>query len=107
MLATLKVSRFDHLLLALEQRSAARDSSPPPASFLDALRGGDQDAWRRLFEEEMPAIYRYAYSRLGSREDAEEVTNQVFAEAWHGIKRYRDEGLPLRAWLFGIARNVA
>jgi len=99
-------SHLDHLLFALEQRTAEK-VLPPPASFVDALRGGDQDAWRRFFEDEMPAIFRYSYSRLGSREDAEEVTNQVFAEAWSSIKRYRDEGLPLRAWLFGIARNLA
>jgi RNA polymerase sigma-70 factor (ECF subfamily) len=80
--------------------------SPAP-SFLDGLRRGDQDVWRRLFEDESPAIYRYAYSRLGSREDAEDVTNLVFAEAWNAIARYRDEGLPVRAWLFGIARRIA
>jgi RNA polymerase sigma-70 factor (ECF subfamily) len=74
---------------------------------MNALRGGDQDAWRRVFEEEMPALFRYAYSRLGTHEDAEEVTNQVFVEAWRSIGRYRDDGLPLRAWLFGIARNLA
>jgi RNA polymerase sigma-70 factor (ECF subfamily) len=107
MLSASSVNRFAHLLLALEQQAAAHAPAPPHASFLDALRNGDSDAWRRLFEEEMPAIFRYARSRLGSHEDAEDVTNQVFAEAWRGIKRYRDEGLPLRAWLFGIARNVA
>ena len=80
--------------------------SPAP-SFLGGLRRGDPDVWRRLFEDESPAIYRYAYSRLGTREDAEDVTNLVFAEAWNAIERYRDEGLPVRAWLFGIARRLA
>jgi RNA polymerase sigma factor (sigma-70 family) len=80
--------------------------SPAP-SFLDGLRRGDQDVWRRLFEDESPALYRYAYSRLGTREDAEDVTNLVFAKAWNAIERYRDEGLPVRAWLFGIARRIA
>jgi RNA polymerase sigma-70 factor (ECF subfamily) len=95
------------LLLALSSPGTVETQSPPAsAGFLDALRRGDHDAWRRLFEEESPALYRYALSRLGAREDAEDVTNQVFAEAWRGMGRYRDEGLPVRAWLFGIARRL-
>jgi RNA polymerase sigma-70 factor (ECF subfamily) len=95
------------LLLAL---SGVEPAEAPPAasggSFLEALRRGDHDAWRRLFEDESASLYRYAFSRLGSREDAEDVTNQVFAEAWKAIGRFRDEGLPVRAWLFGIARRL-
>lgn len=96
------------LLLALSGvRPAEAPDVSPDASFLDALHRGDHDAWRRLFEDESPALYRYALSRLGNREDAEDVTNHVFAEAWNAIGRFRDEGHPLRAWLFGIARRLA
>jgi RNA polymerase sigma-70 factor (ECF subfamily) len=96
------------LLLAVSGIEPAASPTPAPAGgYLDALRRGDHDAWRRLFEDESPAIYRYAFSRLGRREDAEDVTNLVFAEAWRAIGRFRDEGLPLRAWLFGITRRVA
>jgi RNA polymerase sigma-70 factor (ECF subfamily) len=54
----------------------------------------------------MPSLFRYALGRLGRAEEAEEVVNQTFEEAWKGIPRYEDRGLPLRAWLFGIARNI-
>lgn len=95
------------LLLAVSGiEPAEAPALPPSASFLDRLQQSDPEAWRHLFENESAALYRYAFSRLGSREDAEDVTNQVFAEAWNAIKRYRDEGLPVRAWLFGIARHL-
>jgi RNA polymerase sigma-70 factor (ECF subfamily) len=100
-------SLWELLLAVSGVEPAPAPTSPPAGSYLDALRRGDPDAWRHLFEDESPALYRYAFSRLGSREDAEDVTNQVFAEAWRAIGRFRDEGLPLRAWLFGIARRVA
>ena len=96
------------LVLAVSGAELAEAPSlAPDASFIDRLRRGDQESWRRLFEEESAALYRYALSRLGKPEDAEEVTNLVFAEAWRNAERYRDEGLPVRAWLFGIARRLA
>ncbi|MBA4179915.1 MAG: hypothetical protein C0506_04930 [Anaerolinea sp.] len=70
------------------------------------LKSREPDAWRQLFEREMPAIYRYAQSRLANASEAEDATSQVFAEAWEHAEAFRDQGLPARAWLFGIARNV-
>ncbi|MGE3074632.1 MAG: RNA polymerase sigma factor [Dehalococcoidia bacterium] len=71
-----------------------------------ALKGRDPDAWRELFEREHGAIYRYAASRLGDGHEAEDTTSQVFAHAWESAHLFEDRGLPVRAWLFGIARNV-
>jgi len=70
------------------------------------LRQRDPDAWRATFEVEHPAIYRYVAGRLGGGAEAEDVTSQVFAEAWEHASTFDDHGLPVRAWLFGIARNV-
>ena len=99
---------WPRLLLALSGAPQAEaPDTAPDTSFLYSLRRGDHDAWRHLFEDESPALYRYAFSRLGNREDAEDVTNQVFVEAWNAVGRFRDEGLPIRAWLFGIARRLA
>ena len=72
----------------------------------EALRRRDADAWRQVFEQVHPAIYRYAASRLGPGVEAEDATSQVFAEAWEHASDFDDHGLPIRAWLFGIARNV-
>ena len=90
--------------------SAGAIDRPDQASlvpqYLQSLQEGEPEAWRALFEAEMPSLFRYALGRLGRAEEAEEVVNQTFEEAWKGIPRYEDRGLPLRAWLFGIARNI-
>jgi RNA polymerase sigma-70 factor (ECF subfamily) len=70
------------------------------------LRRRDPGAWRALFEREMPAIYQYTASRLGSPTEAEDATSEVFEAAWEHAHTFADQGLPARAWLFGIARNV-
>lgn len=86
-------------------------SSPPaptvaPRDDIEALRDRDPDAWHRLFEREMRAVFRYAYGRLGDVTRAEDATADVFESAWQNAESLRDHGLPARAWLFGIARNV-
>ncbi len=90
--------------------SLAQTSSPEaavsPRDDIEALRDRDPDAWHRLFEREMRAVYRYAYGRLGDVTRAEDATADVFESAWQNAESLRDHGLPARAWLFGIARNV-
>ncbi len=49
-------------------------------------------------------IYRYAYSRTSNRQDAEDVTEQVFMDALGALKRYEERGQEA-AWLFTIARR--
>lgn len=79
---------------------------PSPAPGIDDLRGRDHQAWHALFDREMPSIYRYAFSRLGDGGAAEDVTSEVFERAWEHAHTLDDQGLPARAWLFGIARHV-
>jgi RNA polymerase sigma factor (sigma-70 family) len=66
---------------------------------------GDVDAFMRLYHAYLPAVYRYAFARLGRRQDAEDATALVFERAWTSIKRYRPTG-SFRAWLFTIAHRV-
>lgn len=75
-------------------------------SHIEELRQRQPGAWRRLFEMEGDAVYRYVYGRVGSHADAEDLVATVFEEAWKHADTLRDQGLPARAWLFGIARHV-
>jgi RNA polymerase sigma-70 factor, ECF subfamily len=49
---------------------------------------------------------RYAYRRLGSHSDAEDLAAQTFQRALEAIGRYEERGLPFGAWLFRIAHNL-
>ena len=70
------------------------------------LKQRDPSAWGYVFENHYPVLYRYAYARLRSREDAEDVAAQVFLNALQGIDRYEHRNRPLLAWLYTIARNL-
>jgi RNA polymerase sigma-70 factor (ECF subfamily) len=74
----------------------------------------DVTAWSILYEAHYDDVYAYSYSRLGSREDAEDVTSQVFVEALKDIDKLarqlnRSKALrvrPLLSWLLEIARKL-
>lgn len=99
--------RFGQFLAAMESSSfGADDPGLAPRSPVDRLRNRDPGAWRDFFSAEMPAIYQYVSTRVPAGPEAEDLTSEVFEAAWASASRLQDRGLPPRAWLFGIARNV-
>jgi len=70
------------------------------------VKDRDEDAWSELYDLYYPSLYRYAFARLRSREEAEDIAAQVFLEALRGIDRFSYRGKPLLAWLYRIARNL-
>jgi RNA polymerase sigma-70 factor (ECF subfamily) len=70
----------------------------------DAVRG-DAAAFGLLYDHYQPAIYRFVVVKVGRREDAEDITHQVFMSAWQSIRQYRHRGYPFSSWLYRIARN--
>lgn len=59
-----------------------------------------------LYELYVDRIYRYAYRRVGTHHDAEDVTAQTFQQALAALPKYEWRGLPFGAWLFRIAANI-
>jgi RNA polymerase sigma-70 factor (ECF subfamily) len=49
-------------------------------------------------------VFRYTYSRIGRRSEAEDVTAQTFLAALERFPHYRHQGY-FASWLFAIARN--
>ena len=50
-------------------------------------------------------VYRYVRRRSRSAADAEDVTQEVFAEAARALERLRPESPPLLAWLYRVAQS--
>lgn len=66
---------------------------------------GDASAFGQLYDYYQPQIYRFVILKTGRREEAEDITHQVFLHAWEHIKDYQDFGFPFSSWLYQIARN--
>ncbi|HAX23704.1 MAG TPA: hypothetical protein DCX80_01535 [Chloroflexi bacterium] len=59
-----------------------------------------------LYERYVDRIYRYAYRRVGTHHEAEDITAQTFQQALQALPGYEWRGLPFGAWLFRIAGNI-
>ncbi|MEV7521332.1 RNA polymerase sigma factor [Streptomyces sp. NPDC091371] len=70
------------------------------------LRAGEPEAFRELFRDHSPLVYRHAVRVTGDWAMAQDVVSLTFLEAWRLRDRLRDEGDSPRPWLMGIATNV-
>jgi RNA polymerase sigma-70 factor (ECF subfamily) len=73
---------------------------------LVAAAKGDPREFDQLYLRYARPVFRYLYARIGSVQEAEDVTAQTFLAAFEAFGKYRHEGC-FAAWLFSIARNKA
>jgi RNA polymerase sigma-70 factor (ECF subfamily) len=59
-----------------------------------------------LYQEFLPRIYGYALAQLRNAAEAEDVTAQVFINAYRAYDRFEPTAATPAAWLFRIARNA-
>jgi len=59
-----------------------------------------------LYREFLPRIYGYALAQLRNAAEAEDVTAQVFINAYRAYDRFEPTAATPAAWLFRIARNA-
>jgi len=58
-----------------------------------------------FYQQNLGSIYRYVYSKVGNREEAEDITSQIFMKAVHGIDSGRGTEA-IQKWLFQVARTT-
>lgn len=74
--------------------------------LIEQIRAGDPRAFKELFDANVTLIHNVCFRMLGNRQDAEDVTQEVFLEAYKSLKRFRFEA-KLSTWLYRIAVNRA
>jgi RNA polymerase sigma-70 factor (ECF subfamily) len=76
------------------------------AQFLERLRSGDAVTFNRLVEERHGDIYALLYRLTEDPEEARDLTQETFLQAFRNIAGFRGEA-DLRTWLYRIAVNQA
>jgi RNA polymerase sigma-70 factor, ECF subfamily len=75
-------------------------------SLVERFRRGDDEAFDELYKLLGKRIYRFALRMTGSKEDAEDVAVQTFAEAYRSRQRF-SENSALTTWMYRIAVHMA
>src|SRR5262249_50309719 len=76
------------------------------AELLEASRRGEHAAFGTLVERYQDLVSAVSYSRTRDQALSEDVAQETFLAAWRQLDQLREPGR-LRAWLCGIARNLA
>ena len=59
-----------------------------------------------LYDHNFDRVYAFFARRVSSREEAQDLTAEVFHQALASIRTFKWQGAPFIAWLYGIAANV-
>jgi RNA polymerase sigma-70 factor (ECF subfamily) len=92
----------------MQRADTGRADTQAPRGALalsEALADGSRDALSECYRLWGPLVMGIATRALGSRADAEDVTQQVFVSAWQSRGTLRPSESALPAWLIGIARR--
>lgn len=85
--------------------SPAEGADALHAALVERARGGDMQAWARLYQDHWARLLRHVGYLTGDAATAEDLVQETFAQALAGLARY-DHRAPFFAWLRGIALNV-
>ncbi len=66
----------------------------------------DPRRFAELYDLNFHRVYAYIARRVQSREEAEDITSDVFHHALAKLKQFEWRGTPFVAWLFRIASNA-
>ncbi|MFA5754466.1 MAG: RNA polymerase sigma factor [Patescibacteria group bacterium] len=74
---------------------------------LSKLKSRDKEAFIRVYDDNVQDIHRFVYFKIGSREEANDLTSMIFLKAWNHIQnKSLEDAKTLRALLYKIARNA-
>jgi RNA polymerase sigma-70 factor (ECF subfamily) len=76
-----------------DERRAIEAAQKDPARFAE------------LYENNFERVYAYIARRVRDRNEAEDVTSEVFHQALANLPKFQWRGVPFAAWLFRIAAN--
>ncbi len=66
----------------------------------------DASRFAELYEANFHRVYAFVSRRVGNRQEAQDLTSEVFHRALANLKRFEWRGAPFAAWLYRMAANA-
>src|SRR5579863_2141159 len=97
------------LILSSSSREGVVSTLKSKQANIDVTTAGcarvNVQEFQTFYQENLGLIYRYVYSKVGNREEAEDLTSQIFIKAVRGVDTERGP-LSIQKWLFQVARTT-
>lgn len=87
-----------------ENNTTTSGASTQLVSLVNQAIAGNRSAFAQLVDRFHDEVYRMIFYRIRSREDAEDIAQDVFLKAYQKISSLKDAAR-FRGWLFSIALN--
>ena len=88
-----------------ELRSKASADAEAERLLIEAAQK-DPARFAELYEKNFDRVYAFIARRVRDRNEAEDLTSEVFHAALAGLKRFEWRGAPFASWLFRVASNA-
>lgn len=78
----------------------------PDERLLIEAAQSDPARFSELYEQNFARVYAFFARRVTTREEAQDLTSEVFHQALASVHSFKWQGAPFVSWLYGIAANV-
>ena len=85
-------------------QSPAAEEVSPDIALVERAKQGDTEAFEQLVRQYERQIFRVAQHITQNREDAEDITQDVFLKAYEKLDQFQGNS-KFSTWLYSIARN--
>lgn len=76
------------------------------AQLVELCLRGDPSAWVQLVRRHSTRLYQLFYRFTGNRQEAEDLTQDVFLRVFQALKSYRPSEGSFKTWLTTVGRNL-
>ena len=94
----------EHAEPAISESSKGKLDTEELLTLVESARKGDQAAFETLMARFQTPVRLYLANLIGDEEQARDLTQETFWQAWKGLPTLRDP-TSFRAWLFRVATN--
>ncbi|HEY3767963.1 MAG TPA: sigma-70 family RNA polymerase sigma factor [Candidatus Angelobacter sp.] len=82
------------------------DASLKDERLLIEAAQNDPSRFAELYENNFHRVYAFVARRVNDRDEAQDITAEVFHQALRNLGRFQWRGVPFAAWLLRIAANA-
>jgi RNA polymerase sigma-70 factor (ECF subfamily) len=68
---------------------------------------GDDAAWETVVSSYGKRIYNLSYRYTNRKDEAEDLTQEIFIRVYQNLKSYRSDAGSFQTWILRVARNLA